>query len=91
MEKSSLSLGESPYQQARSENRRLLPFSIYASQRIRTKKISEFVGSDKLRPIIDRIFPFAELPKAFGYSQAGHAKGKIILKLVDNPSSLLQV
>lgn len=55
------------------------------------KKISEFVGSDKLRPIIDRIFPFAELPKAFAYSQAGHAKGKIILKLVDNPRSLLQV
>ncbi|MCP9305850.1 zinc-binding dehydrogenase [Lacticaseibacillus paracasei] len=55
------------------------------------RKISEFVGSDKLRPIIDRIFPFAELPKAFAYSQAGHAKGKIILKLVDNPSSLLQV
>lgn len=55
------------------------------------KKISEFVGSDKLRPIIDRIFPFAELPKAFAYSQAGHAKEKIILKLVDNPNSLLQV
>ncbi|MHC3387548.1 zinc-binding dehydrogenase [Lacticaseibacillus paracasei] len=91
MEKSSLSLGKSPYQQARSENRRLLPFSIYASQRFRTGKIGELVENDKLRPIVDRVLPFAQLPEAFAYSQAGHAKGKIILKLVDNPSSLLQV
>ena len=55
------------------------------------EKIGELVENDKLRPIVDRVLPFAQLPEAFAYSQAGHAKGKIILKLVDNPNSLLQV
>lgn len=55
------------------------------------EKIGELVENDKLRPIVDRVLPFAQLPEAFAYSQAGHTKGKIILKLVDNPNSLLQV
>jgi alcohol dehydrogenase len=43
--------------------------------------LSKFIESGKIKPVIDRIFPFAEAQKAMEYSESGRAKGKVILKI----------
>lgn len=45
------------------------------------KIITELIELGKIRPVIDRIFPFEEAQKALEYSEAGRAKGKVILKI----------
>ncbi|MFD0695310.1 NADP-dependent oxidoreductase [Paenibacillus sp. GCM10027628] len=43
--------------------------------------LSEWIESEKIKPVIDRIFPFEEAQKAMEYSESGRAKGKLILKI----------
>jgi alcohol dehydrogenase len=43
--------------------------------------IAEFIESGKIKPVIDRVFPFKDAQKAMEYAQLGRAKGKIILKI----------
>lgn len=45
------------------------------------KIITELIEFGKIRPVIDRVFPFEEAQKALEYSEAGRAKGKVILKI----------
>jgi NADPH:quinone reductase-like Zn-dependent oxidoreductase len=41
--------------------------------------LSELIGAGKLRPQIDRRYPFAEIPAAIAYLEAGHARGKVVV------------
>jgi NADPH:quinone reductase-like Zn-dependent oxidoreductase len=43
--------------------------------------IKELVEAGKLKPIIDKVYPFAEVAAAEEYSKGGRAKGKIVLEL----------
>ncbi|SCB00476.1 Uncharacterized protein BWINRA5_03910 [Bacillus mycoides] len=43
--------------------------------------IAKYIESGKIKPIIDRIFPFEDTQKAMEYSESGRAKGKIIVKI----------
>lgn len=43
--------------------------------------ISNFIETGKIKPIIDKIFPFEDAQKAMEYAESGRAKGKIILKI----------
>jgi len=43
--------------------------------------IKSLVDEGKLKPVIDRVYPFAEVAKAQEYSKARRAKGKIILEM----------
>lgn len=43
--------------------------------------IAEFIESGKIKPVIDRVYPFNDAQKAMEYAQSGRAKGKIILKI----------
>jgi alcohol dehydrogenase len=43
--------------------------------------LTEWIESKKIKPVIDRIFPFEEAQKAMEFSEVGRAKGKIILKM----------
>ncbi|MFL0497827.1 NADP-dependent oxidoreductase [Priestia megaterium] len=42
--------------------------------------IANFIETGKIKPIIDRVFPFEDAQKAMEYAESGRAKGKIILK-----------
>lgn len=46
-------------------------------------ELAALVEKQKLVPIIDRVFPFAEIDQAFAYLEAGHAKGKIVVKMAE--------
>jgi alcohol dehydrogenase len=43
--------------------------------------ITDLIESEKIKPVIDRIFPFEDAQKALEYCESGRAKGKIILKI----------
>ncbi len=43
--------------------------------------IANFIETGKIKPIIDKVFPFEDAQKAMEYAEAGRAKGKIILKI----------
>jgi NADPH:quinone reductase-like Zn-dependent oxidoreductase len=41
--------------------------------------LSELVEAGKVRPQIDRRYPFAEIPEAIAYLEQGHARGKVVV------------
>ena len=43
--------------------------------------LSELIGAGKVRPQIDRRYPFAELPAAIAYLEQGHARGKVVVEV----------
>jgi NADPH:quinone reductase-like Zn-dependent oxidoreductase len=43
--------------------------------------IKSLVDGGKLRPVIDKVYPFAEVATAQEYSKSGRAKGKIVLQV----------
>ncbi|OJD61486.1 NADP-dependent oxidoreductase [Bacillus sp. NH11B] len=42
---------------------------------------ANYIEAGKIKPVIDRVFPFEDAQKAMEYSEAGRAKGKIIVKI----------
>ncbi|MFE9077611.1 NADPH:quinone reductase [Bacillus cereus] len=43
--------------------------------------IANYIEAGEIKPVIDRVFPFEDAQKAMEYSEAGRAKGKIIVKI----------
>jgi len=43
--------------------------------------LRDYIEAGKLEPIIDRVFSFEQTQEAIEYSESGHAKGKIIIKI----------
>ncbi|GMA08577.1 hypothetical protein GCM10025886_17280 [Tetragenococcus halophilus subsp. flandriensis] len=43
--------------------------------------LRNYIEAGKLEPIIDRVFSFEQTQEAIEYSESGHAKGKIIIKI----------
>lgn len=44
-------------------------------------RITDLIESGAIRPIIDRVFPFAQTNQALAYVEQGHARGKVVIKL----------
>ena len=43
--------------------------------------LSELIEAGKVRPQIDRRYPFADIPAAIAYLEQGHARGKVVAEL----------
>jgi NADPH:quinone reductase-like Zn-dependent oxidoreductase len=43
--------------------------------------LSGLIEADKVRPQIDRRYPFAEIPAAIAYLEQGHARGKVVVSV----------
>ena len=54
---------------------------IYVGNRAMFERMNAAISANKLKPIIDRIFPFAEARSAFEHMQHGSHFGKIVLSL----------
>ena len=46
--------------------------------------ISELFEAGKVVPVIDRCFPLSEVPDALRYLGEGHAKGKVVITVIQN-------
>ncbi|MFW0700123.1 NADP-dependent oxidoreductase [Pantoea sp. R13S299] len=44
-------------------------------------EIGKLIEAGKIKPVIDRVFPFAETQDALQWLQQGHAKGKVVVKI----------
>ena len=45
------------------------------------REITRLIDTGAIRPVMDRVFPFASTNEAVAYVEAGHAKGKVVIKL----------
>ena len=41
--------------------------------------LKELIEAGKVRPVIDRTFPFDQIPDAVRYLEAGHVGGKVVI------------
>ncbi len=41
--------------------------------------LSDLMQAGKMTPVIDKRYPLSEVPAAIGYSEKGHARGKIVV------------
>ncbi|XP_040284761.1 reticulon-4-interacting protein 1, mitochondrial [Bufo bufo] len=46
-------------------------------------EVGELVDAGKIRPVIEDVLPFSDVPKAFQKLEAGHARGKTVIQVVD--------
>jgi NADPH:quinone reductase-like Zn-dependent oxidoreductase len=46
-------------------------------------ELATLIDQQKLEVVIDRIFPFAHIGDAFAYLEQGHAKGKVVVQMVE--------
>ena len=49
-------------------------------------KLAGLMQSGQLTAVIDRTYPLTQLPEAMAYLEAGHARGKVIISLEEDPS-----
>ncbi len=48
-------------------------------------EIAAQVDAGKLKPVIDKVYPFSASIEALEYAEAGHTKGKVIIELPEQP------
>ena len=41
--------------------------------------LTELIEDGKVTPVIDRGYPFADIPAAVRYQEQGHARGKVVI------------
>jgi alcohol dehydrogenase len=44
-------------------------------------EIASLIDRGFIRPVVDRVFPFASTKDAMAYVEAGRAKGKVVVSL----------
>ena len=47
--------------------------------------LKDLIEAGKVTPVIDRTYPFSQTPEALGYASAGHARGKVVITVVQEP------
>ncbi len=45
-------------------------------------EIASLVDSGKIRPVVDRVFPFPKTNDALAYVETGRAKGKVVVNVI---------
>ena len=46
--------------------------------------LHDLMEAGKMKPVIDRTFPFTQVPDAVRYLETGHAKGKVVVTVSEN-------
>jgi NADPH:quinone reductase-like Zn-dependent oxidoreductase len=47
-------------------------------------KIGELLEASRIRPVIDRVFPFVQAKEGLAYLEQGRAKGKVVVQMVQS-------
>ena len=58
-------------------------FGIYVGSREMFEGLNRALEGAKIRPVIDKVFPFADAPAAYEYMASGSHFGKIVIKVGD--------
>ncbi|GLS88926.1 NADPH:quinone oxidoreductase [Cypionkella aquatica] len=46
-------------------------------------QIAKLIDAGVIRPVVDKVFPFAQTAEALAYVETGRAKGKVVVKVAD--------
>ncbi|XP_030055034.1 NAD(P)H oxidoreductase RTN4IP1, mitochondrial [Microcaecilia unicolor] len=57
-------------------------WSFFAPSGVSLDEITQLVDEGKIRPVIDEVFSFADVPKAFAKLERGHARGKTVIAVI---------
>jgi NADPH:quinone reductase-like Zn-dependent oxidoreductase len=57
--------------------------STRAAPAAKLKEITALIESQKLKPLVGKVFPLAEANKAHALSETGHGRGRIVLHIAD--------
>jgi NADPH:quinone reductase-like Zn-dependent oxidoreductase len=44
-------------------------------------EIGELLEAERIRPVIDKVFPFEQAKEALAYLEKGRAKGKVVVQM----------
>jgi len=44
-------------------------------------EIGELLATERIRPVIDKVFPFDQAKQALAYLEQGRAKGKVVVQM----------
>jgi alcohol dehydrogenase len=44
-------------------------------------QITKLIESGAIRPVVDKVFPFAQTNEAIAYVESGRAKGKVVIRM----------
>ena len=44
-------------------------------------EIGELLKLERIRPVIDKVFPFEQAKEALAYLEQGRAKGKVVVRM----------
>lgn len=44
-------------------------------------QITDLLAQEVIRPIVDKVFPFSETPKALSAIESGRTKGKVVIQV----------
>ena len=67
---------------AKAERRQAhYPFLFMRANGEQLTQITELIDDGIIRPVVDRVFPFASINEAMAYVEAGRAKGKVVVSL----------
>ena len=56
-------------------------FLLMHSSRKQLEEITKIIEEGKIKPVIDKVFPFHETNEAMNYLESGRAKGKVLVKI----------
>ncbi|EHQ07914.1 NADP-dependent oxidoreductase [Leptonema illini] len=56
-------------------------FLFMRAQGAQLDRITSLIESGKIRPVVDKVFPFEMLDEALAYVESGRVKGKVVLKM----------
>jgi NADPH:quinone reductase-like Zn-dependent oxidoreductase len=54
---------------------------IFVGSRVMFEQMNEAITVNRMHPVVDRIFPFAEAAEAYDYQRAGKHFGKVVIKV----------
>ncbi|XP_020669008.3 NAD(P)H oxidoreductase RTN4IP1, mitochondrial [Pogona vitticeps] len=58
-------------------------WALFSSSGPSLDDITELVDAGKIRPVIDQVFSFSDVPKAFKKMEEGHARGKTVIDVIN--------
>lgn len=66
------------------QNGRSVRWAYFSPSQLALKKIKSLVDEGKIVPVVEKVFPFEEVPEAYNKVVAGHARGKTVIEVVKN-------
>jgi NADPH:quinone reductase-like Zn-dependent oxidoreductase len=57
---------------------------VASSKQENLSALTDLIEAGKVTPVIDRTYPLSETPRAIGYVGEGHARGKVVIKVLES-------